>query len=130
MPTPAPALLQLVRQLDAAAPRRSRQMDGIMRSPSIGPPSDHHVGNALDVTHDPAGGCDAGVLALELVRQMRQAPVTGRLTYVIWDHHIYSGRTGWLPRKYTRSCPHVRHAHLSLKGTHRDVVRPWSLRLR
>lgn len=125
--TPAPALLLLSSQLDAAYPGRSKGLDGIMRPHGQGAPSDHWYGNALDVTHDPARGLDIGKLSEEFRRQMASAPVTGRLTYIIANGRIASAKSGWKWRTYGRSCPHVRHAHFSLKASHRSVTRRWTL---
>lgn len=107
-------------------PGRSLELDGILRDPRIGPDSDHHRGDALDLD---ARGAEQMVflLAHELVRQMTVNPVGGRLAYVIADGRIASGRLGWQWRRYTRSCPHRRHIHISVKHSHRGIVRPWNL---
>lgn len=79
------------------------------------------------MTSGDLGGYSVAQLALELVNQMRGNPVGGRLSYVISDGRIASIRTRWAWVPYGRSCPHRRHVHFSIKATHRDVVRPWSL---
>ena len=53
MAEPAPALLQLLRQLDAVWPERSHASDGILGDASHqARVSDHNTGDALDITFD------------------------------------------------------------------------------
>ena len=70
---------------------------------------------AIDVTHDPKSGCDAGVIADVLVGSRDP-----RIKYVIWNRRIISGDAGpspWTWRKYTGKNPHNMHVHISVKGT-------------
>lgn len=127
MPSPAPCLLLLQRQVDERWPGRSHSSDGIMGDASHQlRKSDHNEGNALDLTHDPAHGFDAGRLGEAFVRQMRSNP-GGRLTYVIWSRRIASPRSGWSWRPYVGPNPHTSHIHLSISASARNVVRPWKL---
>jgi hypothetical protein len=82
------------------------------------------------VTGTAGGPDDIQDLIEDLVQQMAGAPGTGRLSYVIWRGRIAGGARGWSWRKYGRSCPHVRHAHLSIKASERENVRPWKVRPR
>ncbi len=126
-PSPAPALLVLRRQVDARWPDRSRASDGIMGDASHRRrKSDHNLGNAIDLTHDPAHGFDAGALAEELRRQMA-AGAPGRPSYIIFNRRIASPRTGWGWAPYTGSNPHRSHVHISIRADRRDMIRPWSL---
>ena len=73
------------------------------------------VVTALDLTHDPNSGCDAGVLA-EVVIASRDP----RIKYIIWNRRIVSGDAGpspWVKRQYTGSDPHNLHVHISVKPT-------------
>ena len=73
------------------------------------------VVTALDLTHDPNSGCDAGVLA-EVVIASRDP----RIKYIIWNRRIVSGDAGpspWVKRQYTGSNPHTMHVHISVKPT-------------
>lgn len=127
MPSPAPALLQLRRQVDERWPNRSRASDGIMGDPAHQKrKSDHNLGNALDLTHSPATGFDVGRLAENLRRQMQSYPA-GRLTYIIHNRQIASPRTAWRWSPYTGPNPHVSHAHFSIKAAERANTRPWTL---
>lgn len=88
--------------------------------------SDHNDGLAIDLTHDPGSGFDAGRLAEALRRQMSGAP-QGRITYIIWNRQIASIKRAWAWRPYTGSNPHTSHVHISIKATARNETRPWKL---
>lgn len=84
-------------------------------------PSDHNDGNAFDLTHDPANGCDAHRLVHELVA--RRDP---RVKYVISNRQIWStllAAKGWRP--YSGSNPHTKHAHVSITWAARGDTSPW-----
>jgi hypothetical protein len=87
--------------------------------------SDHNVGNAIDITHDPEHGCDAGKLAEEWRRQMASFP-GGRLSYIIHNRLIAVPTFGWRWRTYKGPNPHLNHVHLSIKVGARDELRRWS----
>jgi hypothetical protein len=125
--SPAPALLLLLRQVNVAYPVRRKTSDGIMGDPAHQRrASDHNEGNALDLTHDPAGGFDAGKLAEALRRQMSSYP-PGRVSYLIFNEFIASPRTGWKWFPYRGPNPHRTHVHISIVSGRRDQVRPWTL---
>jgi hypothetical protein len=81
--------------------------------------SDHNVGNAFDITHDPAHGFDCAVWA-------DKARGDSRVKYVIWNRKIWSrayAAKGW--RNYTGTNPHSKHMHVSIYAASRDDCRPW-----
>lgn len=119
---PAPACVQALRDASRAWPERRRASDGIMGDASHqARPSDHNLGLAVDITHDPASGCDG-----ELVSMMaRRDP---RVTYIIWRARIWNrGRDepAGPGRPYTGSNPHHHHVHISIRPEARDDVSPW-----
>lgn len=132
----ADSLDQLLGQLDAIAPERSRASDGGLGDGAHqGRKSDHnphvvlagqHYVTARDFTHDPAGGLDCHRLAAAL-RRARDA----RLKYVIWDGQIMSGAGGpqpWTWRPYRGANQHRHHLHLSVVADRRCLDRaPWAL---
>jgi hypothetical protein len=126
MPTPAPCLLVLLRQVDSRWPGRGKASDGIMgdgRHQSRR--SDHNSGNAIDITNSP-GILDSSALAEEFRRQMWHFPA-GRLSYIISRNLITSSKNGWTWVKYSGPNPHTSHAHFSIKLTSRNEMRPWKL---
>ncbi len=132
----APSLDELLSQLDALAPDRSRRSDGsIGDAAHASRASDHNpwwslAGQAYvtarDFTHDPAGGLNCQLLAGALTRARDQ-----RVKYVIWNRQIMSGAGGpdpWVWRPYGGSNPHSAHLHLSVVADARSLVRiPWQL---
>lgn len=116
----APACRAALRSADAAWPKRSRISDGIMGDARHqAGTSDHNIGNAVDITHDPANGCDGNIIAELAIKDPRS-------TYVIWNARIYSkarAAEGW--RKYTGSNPHKHHCHISVAVDQRSDASPW-----
>jgi hypothetical protein len=120
----AKSLETLRAQVNAKWPTRRRDSDG-----SIGDEahatrnSDHNpwvtdgamgIVTAIDITHDPASGCDSYMLA-EVLRGARDP----RVKYVISNRKICNsaaqGSTppwGWRP--YTGTNPHNHHVHISV----------------
>jgi hypothetical protein len=83
------------------------------------------VVSALDITHDPRGGCDAHAIA-EALRQAKDP----RIKYIISNRRICSSTTQpWTWRKYSGSNPHTSHVHISVKATkqHYDATGHWSV---
>lgn len=120
----AQALLTLRKTVDAAAPRRSKASDGTIGDPAhASRASDHNpwivdaglgVVTALDITHDPAGGCDAHRLA-DVLRLSHDA----RIKYIISNRRIASAVPkgsvpAWAWRTYTGPSPHDHHMHVSV----------------
>src|SRR5262245_37713497 len=90
--TPAPACKKALADATARWPKRNKAADGIMGDAAHKKrKSDHNLGNAFDLTHDPANGVDCNVLAKQLINDRR-------VTYVIWNRQIYDRRRpgeGW-----------------------------------
>ncbi len=122
----AKSLLRLKEQLKIYAPRRSTASDGaIGNAEHQSRASDHNpwvtsgnmgVVTAIDITHDPAGGCDAGRLA-DAIRSSRDE----RVKYIIWNRQICNSAAlgsaqPWQWRAYTGKNPHDHHVHISVKA--------------
>lgn len=116
----APACVAALRDANAAWPNRSKRSDGIMGDAAHqARPSDHNLGNAVDITHDPASGCDGELIASMAIQDPR-------VTYVIWNREIYSrarAAEGW--RDYSGSNPHTHHVHISVRASARADASPW-----
>lgn len=136
----AKALLTLREQVNAMAPNRRKKSDGTIGDAAhASRDSDHNpwvsdgsvgVVTAMDITHDPLGGCDAGALANALL-----ASRDPRIKYVIFNRRIASHmRKGeaapfeW--RAYGGSNPHTQHVHISVREvkTAYDATDPWTIR--
>ena len=105
----AKSLLTLRTQVDAMAPSRSKAADGtIGETAHSARKSDHNpnannVVTAMDITHDPAHGVDAGALA-EMLRLSKDP----RIKYVISNRRIFSSQqTPWQWREYTGANAHT-----------------------
>lgn len=113
-PTPAPATLRALADANARWPGRNKASDGILGDWAHQQrKSDHNVGNAVDITHDPSG-CSGDVISEAAIRDPR-------VSYVIWNNRIWNGE--WHP--YTGPNPHTSHVHISIKASAREDVRPW-----
>lgn len=118
MAIPAPACKKALADATAKWPQRNRASDGILGdSAHQARKSDHNLGNAYDLTHDPAHGVDCAVLS----RLVLNDP---RVTYVIFNKQINSkdGR-GW--RSYTGKNGHTHHMHVSIRTDARDNLSAW-----
>lgn len=131
----AKSLDTLRAQINAQYPGRNKSSDGTIGDAAhASRGSDHNpwvrdgatgIVTACDITHDPANGVDAGVLANLLV-----ASRDPRIKYIIWNRQIVSSETSpWQWRKYTGSNPHNKHVHVSVKPSKAlyDDVRPWPM---
>lgn len=116
----APACVAALRDATAAWPGRSRISDGIMGDARHqASKSDHNLGNAVDITHDPKAGCDGNVIASEALKDPRTK-------YVIWNAQIWNNDlrdTAWRP--YGGSNPHRHHVHVSIRESRRGDAGPW-----
>lgn len=111
----ANSLVRLRSEIDALAPNRSRRSDGwIGDAAHLSRASRHNpnragVVTALDLTHDPGGGCDIHAIA----ERIRQRPHPN-LAYIISNRRIASKSTGWRWHTYTGSNPHSIHVHFGV----------------
>ena len=129
----AKSLLTLRGQVDAMAPNRDKSSDGTIGDTSHqARPSDHNpnsegVVTAMDITHDPSHGVDAGALA-ELLRNSKDP----RIKYVISNARIFSStKQPWQWRPYNGANAHTKHVHVSVVGDNAqyDDTRPWPLEM-
>ncbi|MCA8832373.1 S8 family peptidase [Hymenobacter pini] len=135
----ANALLTLRNQLNQRYPNRNKAYDGTIGDTAHSQrPSDHNpniidgqygVVTALDITHDPAHGCDAGRLAQLLVNSRDP-----RIKYVIWNRRIINASPigdapAWTWRPYGGTNPHDHHMHLSVQAdkARYDDATSWAL---
>ena len=135
------SLLVLRDQVNAFAPNRDRDSDGLRASPehtANNPTSDHEphpvpgvgteIVTALDLTHDPAGGFDSYRFA-ETLRRNRDR----RIKYVISNGRMFSSyATSSYPtftwRAYSGTDQHKGHVHISvLDAVVSDTRTPWNL---
>ena len=120
----AKSLLHLREQVNGKWPNRRKDSDGsIGNAEHASRSSDHNpwvkdgamgVVTAIDITHDPASGCDSYALA-DALRANRDQ----RIKYIISNRRIASGSDGpaaWTWRKYTGANPHDHHCHISVKS--------------
>jgi hypothetical protein len=129
------SLLRLLWQVDAMAPNRSRASDGTIGDAAHqARTSDHNprvvpalgttpVVLALDITHDPARGCDTHALA-EDIRVSRDR----RVLYVIANRQVTGPNHGWRWDPYTGTDPHINHMHVSVLATVlADDITDWAI---
>lgn len=131
----AKSLLQLRKQVDHLYPRRSKGYDGtIGDARHAAEKSDHNpnaagVVTAMDITHDPANGCNAGRIAETLRRSKDE-----RIKYVIWNAQMFSSYShgdgnsfvsAWTWRPYTGRNIHDHHVHVSVAGARIDGESEW-----
>lgn len=134
----APACIAVLSQADALWPSRSRASDGTIGDAAhqADPTSDHNpkpdghgglVVDAVDLTHDPAHGCDTRAWAASVV-----ARHDARVKYVISFGRIASAYAvgdipAWTWRPYAGADPHTSHAHLSVTPDGRAGTGGWFL---
>lgn len=131
----AKSLEMLRSQVNAKYPNRSKMSDGTIGDPAHSArTSDHNpnsagVVTAMDITHDPAHGVNAGLLAETLL-----ASRDPRIKYIISNRRIAAssvvGSTpAWQWRSYTGSNPHDKHVHVSVSASASkyDSVAPWKI---
>lgn len=121
----ATSLAALRAQVDAMAPGRGKGRDGTIGDARHCPGRSDHcptvrdgdcgVVTAIDITHDPGEGCDAGAIAASI-----HASRDPRVKYIIWNGRIANsspvkGTPPWTWRDYGGPDPHTSHVHLSVK---------------
>lgn len=124
----AKALVVLRDQINALAPNRSKASDGWLGDSAHAARKSEHNPNAagvvraIDVTHDPRNGVDAGKIA-DILRRSGDP----RIYYVISNRRIANSGAAW--RKYTGSNPHDHHFHVSVSADPKlyDSTKPWAL---
>lgn len=119
-PTPAPACRKALADATLRWPNRNKASDGIMGDAAHATrKSDHNLGNAFDLTHDPRNGVDCAALTQSVTED-------SRVTYVIFAGMIfkrYKPELGW--RKYAGPNAHFKHMHVSIKPESRNDLSPW-----
>ena len=114
--SPSPAARQALLDANARWPGRNKASDGIMGDWRHQlSKSDHNVGNAVDITHDPASGCTGDAIS-------SMAITDPRVTYVIWNRQIWHDGS-WHP--YSGDNPHTHHCHISIRDRDRSDARRW-----
>ena len=123
----AKSLKQLQKQINEMAPGRSRVSDGTIGDAAHSARKSDHNPNgqgivaAIDVTHDPSGGCDGRILSRSLIAD-------SRVKYVIFNSQIWKARTGqW--EFYDGHNPHDHHVHVSVKPDALDQTQDWAVRI-
>jgi len=120
MATPAPACRKAIQDANRRWPSRRRESDGIMGDARHQKSkSDHNMGNAFDLTHDPVAGCDGSVIAAAAIKDPR-------VKYVIWNRKIFNRQRGDTHfRPYTGKNKHTHHCHVSVLAGSRGDTRAW-----
>lgn len=129
--TLAPALVDLIDEVDARWPDRAKTHDGSIGDTSHAARASEHnpdrdadgmprgLVSALDITKDSAA------MAEELRKKMIADP---RTWYVIHNRTIWSRSYGFKPRPYNGPNPHLAHLHISLMQTAAGAKRgAWGL---
>ncbi|WP_342737570.1 hypothetical protein [Bradyrhizobium sp. B117] len=128
---PAKSLEVLLKQVNDMAPGRDKSSDGMLGDTSHqARKSDHNpdangVVTALDISHDPAHGVDAGDIA-EALRQSQDK----RIKYIISNRRIASSLVSpWQWRRYDGANAHTHHVHVSVMDTPTlyDDTSPWQI---
>lgn len=120
----SPSLRKLLDDATKRWPDRSRASDGCCGDKAhAARKSDHNPANgyahAADLTHDPAHGVDCLTLSRQVIND-------SRVTYVIWNGHIfkrYKPDLGWA--KYTGVNRHDHHMHVSIRLDATFDLSPW-----
>src|SRR5215470_2515841 len=130
----AKSLITLIDEVDQKFPSRDRHNDGTIGDEAHQQRnSDHNpqirdgsmgVVTALDITHDPAAGFDAGAFA-ESLRQAKD----NRIKYVIFNGRIFNSTVSpWVWRDRNQGPgDHSEHVHVSVVAdpARFDDTRPW-----
>lgn len=117
----AKSLETLRAEVNAMAPHRSKASDGTIGDTAHADRASRHNPNAegvvcgMDITHDPANGCDIHALADALVLRLQQGGATNPdFEYVISNRMVASRKSGWIWAKYTGTNPHDKHVHFAV----------------
>ena len=115
----SPAAIAVLRQATALWPKRKKASDGLLPSSAHlvqSPNSDHNVGLAADLTHDPKAGVDCAEIFLRLQED-------ARVSYLIFNGRIWSDDKG--NRPYDGKNKHEKHLHISIKAKYANDTSPW-----
>ncbi|MEO8576430.1 MAG: hypothetical protein ABI556_07015 [Gemmatimonadales bacterium] len=135
----ARSLMTLREQINAIFPDRNKASDGTIGDAAHASQSSDHnpwvsagglgVVTAMDITHDPAHGCDAARIVDALVRSRDP-----RIKYIISNSKIINASSvgstaAWTPRAYTGSNKHDKHFHISVASdaARFDDAAPWAV---
>jgi hypothetical protein len=117
-----PAAIAVLRQATAIAPSRMKASDGLLPSKahqSQNPDSDHNLGLAVDLTHDPKHGIDC----VDFFQKLKEDK---RVKYLIFKGKIWSvERANEGDREYTGSNKHNKHLHISINENMAKDTSPW-----
>lgn len=118
----SPAARAILSQATALRPKRNKASDGLLPSAAHqvqNPDSDHNLGLAADLTHDPANGIDCPDIFQRLKKDVR-------VSYLIHAGKIWStARAKEGDRPYTGANMHPHHLHISIKADKANDVSPW-----
>jgi hypothetical protein len=132
---PAPACKAVLDQANSLWPHRSRASDGICASATHhkqNPTSDHEpdahgIAHAVDLTHDPANGCDNDAIVQFLIA--RKDPRVKYLIHAktIWRSYKTNAKQppAWEPQAYGGPNPHTHHLHISVWTEHENDTSSW-----
>ena len=118
-------------QVNSLYPNRSKVDDGTIgderHSATVSDhnPNSNGVVTAMDITHDPVHGLDAGKLA-EALRLSRDS----RIKYIISNRRIASSKVSpWVWRPYSGANSHEKHVHVSVMGDSKlyDDISVWHI---
>lgn len=123
----ARSLETLRAEVNGYAPKRSKASDGTIGDPAHASRASrhnenrYHVVTAVDITHDPAGGCDIHAIARRLVRVPHP-----ELEYVISDGEVAKRRNKFRWEPYRGTNAHRKHAHFAVgTGPDNDPLPPY-----
>lgn len=123
---PANSIKKLRDKVNAKFPHRDKSSDGIIGDTAHCPGDSDHCPNinddgvgvvtAIDITNDPASGCDMKIVTAAIVDTRDR-----RIKYIIFNRKICSsyphdGTPAWAWRPYPGANPHNKHAHFSVSA--------------
>ena len=113
-----PSAIAVLKQASAFWPKRSKASDGLLPSAAHqkqNPNSDHNLGLAVDLTHDPANGVDCKDIFNRLKSDLR-------VKYLIHAGRIYQDGH---ENNYTGPNKHNHHLHISIKPDYANSDHNW-----
>ena len=113
-----PSAIAVLKQASAFWPKRSKVSDGLLPSAAHqkqNPNSDHNLGLAVDLTHDPANGVDCKDIFNRLKSDLR-------VKYLIHAGRIYQDGH---ENNYTGPNKHNHHLHISIKPDYANSDHNW-----